>query len=128
MVYHSMHNTKTPESKNMRLREIDPKPSRFDHELPPLVVRPSQARRLLGNCGNEKLYALLNNNEIESFSDGRARFISMASLLRYVDKQLASGLRPNEEKRFLPKRSRAPKANTAPRQDYKEKPGAPSEP
>ena len=60
-----------------------------DYNLLPLVVRPRAARRLLGNCGNERLYELLNSGAIQSFVDGRARLISVASINRYVADRLA---------------------------------------
>ena len=55
----------------------------------PLVVRPRDARKLLGNCGNERLYELLNSGVLESFVDGRARLISVASINRYIADRLA---------------------------------------
>jgi hypothetical protein len=112
--------------KNMRLREIDPKPSRLDREPPPLLVRPSRAVPML-SCGRQRLYALLNSNEIESFSDGRARFISVSSLLRYIDKQLGAAIRPNEEKRFRPQRPATGRKRRAMPAAAESKPKLPSE-
>jgi hypothetical protein len=48
-----------------------------------LVVRPRGARKML-NCGNERLYQLLNSRELDSFRDGRARLITVASIHRYI--------------------------------------------
>ena len=47
-----------------------------------LVVRPREARRMLADCGNERLYQLLNAGELESFADGRARLITVVSIER----------------------------------------------
>jgi hypothetical protein len=65
-----------------------------DHNLLPLVVRPRAARKLLGNCGNERLYELLNSGAIQSFVDGRARLISVASISRYIANRLAGAGTP----------------------------------
>ena len=54
-----------------------------------LLVRPRVARHILGDCSNERLYKLLNTGEIESFVDGRARWIIAESLGRYVSRRLA---------------------------------------
>jgi hypothetical protein len=62
-----------------------------DNSLPPaLLVRPRVARRLLGNCGNERLYELLKMGVLESFVEGRARYISVASIHRYIADRLAA--------------------------------------
>jgi hypothetical protein len=61
----------------------------YDNSFLPLVVRPRVARKLLGNCGNERLYELLNSGALESFVDGRARLISVASINRYIADRLA---------------------------------------
>lgn len=55
---------------------------------PRLLVRPRAARHLLGDCSNERLYKLLNTGEIESFVDGRARWIVASSLGRYISRRL----------------------------------------
>jgi hypothetical protein len=54
-----------------------------------LVVRPRVARRMLGDCGNERLWQLINSGEIRSFLDGKARRISVPSIKEYIDRQLA---------------------------------------
>jgi hypothetical protein len=56
----------------------------------PLVVRPGPARALLGNCGTERLYGLLNSGQLESFVDGHARWIVVASIHRYIGDRLAA--------------------------------------
>jgi hypothetical protein len=55
----------------------------------PLIVRPRVARQMLGGCGLERLYDLLNSGELESFRDGRARLITVASIERYIERRLA---------------------------------------
>lgn len=55
----------------------------------PLLVRPRVARQLLGGCGLERLYGLLNSRELESFHEGRARLITVASIERYIARRLA---------------------------------------
>ena len=55
-----------------------------------LVVRPKTARQMLGGCGKERLYQLLNSGEIESFRDGRARFILVNSIHDFIDRRLCT--------------------------------------
>ena len=55
----------------------------------PLVVRPSVARRLLGNIGSMKLWELINSGELDSYLDGRRRFITVESIERRVARKLA---------------------------------------
>jgi hypothetical protein len=55
----------------------------------PLLVRPRVAWRILG-CGNTRGYELLAAGELESFLDGRARKITVASIRAYIDRQLAA--------------------------------------
>jgi hypothetical protein len=54
----------------------------------PLLVRPRIARQML-SCANERLYDLLNSRELESFTEGRARLITVASIHRYIERRLA---------------------------------------
>ena len=54
----------------------------------PLVVSPRRARYLL-NVGNTRLYELLASGELDSFLDGRARKITMASIGQYIARQLS---------------------------------------
>lgn len=53
-----------------------------------LLVRPRAARTMLA-CGNERLYDLLNSGELESFREGRARLITVASIHKYIARRLA---------------------------------------
>jgi hypothetical protein len=79
----------------------------------PLIVRPRIARKLLGDCGTERLYELLNSGAIESFVDGRARWIVVASINRYIAKRLAgAGATPALAPAAAPpRRSGSPRKN-----------------
>jgi hypothetical protein len=59
------------------------------HHPEPLVVRPRDAWRMLG-CGNTRGYALLAAGELETFLDGRARKITVASIHSYIARKLAA--------------------------------------
>jgi excisionase family DNA binding protein len=59
---------------------------RFDT---PLAVRPRQAAQMLG-VGQTKLYELLNAGDLDSFHIGRSRRVTMASISRYIDRQLTA--------------------------------------
>ncbi len=54
-----------------------------------LAVTPRVAKRMLG-CGTTRLYDLLNRGELQSFRDGKARRIVVASLRDYVSRRLAA--------------------------------------
>lgn len=54
-----------------------------------LVVSPRRARYML-DCGNTRLYELLNSNELESYLDGRSRKVTVASIHRYIARRLAA--------------------------------------
>ena len=47
----------------------------------PLLVKPADASRLLG-CGRTRIYELVNAGEIDSFSDGRSRKITVELIRR----------------------------------------------
>ena len=55
--------------------------------MEPLGVPPNAAKAAIG-CGTTKLYELLNAGELESYSIGRARRITTASIKAYVARQL----------------------------------------
>jgi hypothetical protein len=55
----------------------------------PLLVRPRDAWRMLG-CGNTRGYQLLALGELQSFLDGRARKITVASIHAYIARRLAA--------------------------------------
>ena len=55
----------------------------------PLSVRPTEACRLLG-CGLTYLYmTLIANGELDSYTEGRSRLITMSSIQRLQAKRLA---------------------------------------
>ena len=53
-------------------------------DLEPLVVTPREACRLL-SIGNTRLYELIGAGELESYLDGRARRVTMASIRARID-------------------------------------------
>ena len=53
-----------------------------------LLVRPRQACEML-SIGQTRLFELLNQRELQSFKDGGGRWISVASIRAYVERQLA---------------------------------------
>jgi excisionase family DNA binding protein len=59
------------------------------HDLEPLAVTPRQACGLL-NIGNTRLYELIAAGELESYHEGRARRITMASIRRRFTQLLAA--------------------------------------
>ena len=59
----------------------------------PLLVSPSQARKLLG-VSLSGLYNLLNSGALESFRIGGSRKITMASIERFIAERVAKGLCP----------------------------------
>jgi hypothetical protein len=56
-----------------------------------LVVKPKVAWKMLG-CSNTHGYALLAAGELDSFRDGRARKITVASIHRYIARRLAESM------------------------------------
>jgi hypothetical protein len=61
-----------------------------DDDLEPLAVSPRQACRLI-NVGITYLYDLINNNELESYVEGRrARKITMRSIRARQERLLAA--------------------------------------
>jgi excisionase family DNA binding protein len=71
-----------------------------------LVVSPNEAKTLL-NIGTTRLYELLSEQELDSYKDGKARKITMASIRRYVERKLAAGEQP------FPKRAGASRIRQA---------------
>jgi excisionase family DNA binding protein len=57
----------------------------------PLVVTPREACALL-NIGNTRLYRLLSDKQIDSYREGRARRIPMASIKSYIARCLAESM------------------------------------
>jgi hypothetical protein len=59
-----------------------------DHDQ--LVVSPRRAAQML-DCGNTKIYELLNNKELDSYLDGRSRKVTVASIHRRIARKLGAG-------------------------------------
>jgi hypothetical protein len=59
-----------------------------------LVVSPRRAKHML-DCGNTRLYELLNAKELESFLDGRSRKITVSSIKAYIARLLAAPANKN---------------------------------
>jgi excisionase family DNA binding protein len=55
-----------------------------------LVATPNQAMTFLGN-GRATLYQLLNDGELESYTEGKGRRITWPSIHAYVKRRLAAG-------------------------------------
>jgi len=80
--------------------------------IEPLAVRPREAWRLL-SCSNSYGYELLAAGELDSFSDGAARKITVASIKSYIERRLAKAdkIRKSPAKPF--KDRKKPRKNTA---------------
>jgi excisionase family DNA binding protein len=53
----------------------------------PLVVSPKEASRML-NCSHKKIYQLLAEKVLDSFTEGRSRKITVESIQRRVCQKL----------------------------------------
>jgi hypothetical protein len=53
----------------------------------PLAVRPNRAMVML-DCGRTYLYELINAGALESYTDGKARKITVKSIKRYIARKL----------------------------------------
>jgi hypothetical protein len=73
--------------------------------IEPLVVSPREAWRLL-SCGNTHGYALINRGELQSFLDGRARKITVASIRAYIARKLAAAGANSPATEAAPRRRR----------------------
>jgi excisionase family DNA binding protein len=63
-------------------------PDNTTEHIEPLAVRPKTAWRLL-DCSNSYGYELLARGELDAYTDGAARKITVASLKRYIARRLA---------------------------------------
>jgi hypothetical protein len=54
----------------------------------PIAVSPADAGRLL-SLGGSRIYALMRSGELESYVDGRARRVTVASISAYVARRVA---------------------------------------
>jgi excisionase family DNA binding protein len=64
-------------------------------EVRPIGLPPKQAWRRLG-CSNAKGYQLLAAGEIDSYTIGRARRITLESIDRYVARHLTRSMRQSD--------------------------------
>jgi excisionase family DNA binding protein len=71
-------------------REAQPRRPTRDPGPEPLAVSPREACRLMG-CGVTRLYEVIAAGEIESYLDGRARRITMASIRARIARLVANG-------------------------------------
>lgn len=55
----------------------------------PLVATPNQAMKAL-MVSRSTLYGLINNGELDSYTEGRSRRITVKSISAYVDRRLAA--------------------------------------
>ena len=59
--------------------------------MDPLVVRETEARRLLGDVSRETIWRLRKSGQIDSFTIGVARFYPVDALRRFVESQHSGG-------------------------------------
>ena len=57
-------------------------------DVEPLVVRPNRAKHML-DCSRTYLYELINAGELESYTDGVARKITVQSIRAHIERKLA---------------------------------------
>lgn len=57
--------------------------SAIESRLPPLAVGPTEAARLIG-CGRTRLYELLQDQELPSFTLGRRRLIRVSAIEAWI--------------------------------------------
>lgn len=55
----------------------------------PLVASPNQAMMAIG-VSRRKLYELINSGELASYTEGKARRITVKSIAEYVERRLAA--------------------------------------
>ena len=78
--------------------------------IEPLAVTPREACVLL-NIGNTRLYRLISEKQIDSYREGRARRITMASIRSYIARCLAEST--GKRGRGRPRKTAARPAVTA---------------
>ncbi len=63
-------------------------PITIPSEIPQVVCRVKVMRRILGNCSNAKAYEIIGSGAVQSYLDGTARMVVVASIYKYVARQL----------------------------------------
>jgi excisionase family DNA binding protein len=102
-IYNTSFGDEEPPSGTRAGRTIAP-------NLAPLGVPPKQAWQVLG-CSNSTGYELLAAGELESYTIGRARRITVESIRGYVARRRGGGTAPSPRRRGRPPR-RAAEAQT----------------
>lgn len=57
-------------------------------QVVPLIVNPREARVML-SCSQQRLYKLINAEELQSFRDGRSRKITVESITAYIAREIS---------------------------------------
>jgi hypothetical protein len=86
-----------------------PKPIPIANSESPLLVRPRVAWHMLG-CGNTRGYQLIASGELETFLDGSARKITVASIHAFIARKLAAS---GPDGKPVAPRSRKARANSS---------------
>jgi excisionase family DNA binding protein len=55
----------------------------------PFVASPNQAMRVI-QVSRKKLYELINTGELESYTEGKSRRITVRSINEYIERRLAA--------------------------------------
>jgi excisionase family DNA binding protein len=55
----------------------------------PLVASPNQTMRVI-QVSRKKLYELINTGELESYTEGKSRRITVKSINEYIERRLAA--------------------------------------
>ncbi len=61
-------------------------------ELKPLLVSVREARRLLGDISNNRIWALIRTGELQIVGSRRKRWVVLASINAHVEQMVASAL------------------------------------
>ena len=67
---------------------------------PSALVTSVRGASVMLDCGRDKVYELLKLKELESYRDGEARRIIVASVRAYLDRKLAEGKNKFERGRY----------------------------
>ena len=82
---------------------------------PSALVTSVRGASVMLDCGRDKVYELLKLKELESYRDGEARRIIVASVRAYLDRKLAEGKNKFERGRY-PGQRPPPDNNPSPSQ------------
>jgi len=90
-----------------------------ENTIKPLVVGPAVATALL-DCGFDKLYELIDADELESYLEGARRKITLASIERLVQRRLAARSGKLDRSELIQKRLAADRAKRRPQRRSRE--------